>query len=211
MGSHAKPRTRVRSVALGTLAVGATLTGVGLTAAALDPADATLADGTIGTDPVDFAASGLGAPVPVIGVNVPDGSSEGSSTVNGSAGTKGGVNGNTSYTTQRMALPADVGARQLKQARTTVAAASTTQGSTSSGSTSTGYAAQGERSAPTPSSAGAAAAGTTPLVLPSLDTSLPINTALPVPSLTTVSGLPTTVSQTKSTVRGMLDELARLL
>jgi hypothetical protein len=48
-------------------------------------------------------------------------------------------------------------------------------------------------------------------VLPSLDTSLPINTALPVPSLTTVSGLPTTVGQTKSTVQGMLDELARLL
>jgi hypothetical protein len=132
MGSHAKPRTRVRSVALGTLAVGASLTGVGLTAAALDPADATLADGTIGTDPVDFAASGLGAPVPVIGVNVPDGSAEGGGTVNGS-GAKGGVNGNTSYTAERMALPADASARRLKHARTTAAAAaSNTQRSTSS-------------------------------------------------------------------------------
>src|SRR5947209_4233459 len=40
MGTHAKPRTRVRAIALGTLAVGATLTAVGLTAAALDPAAA---------------------------------------------------------------------------------------------------------------------------------------------------------------------------
>lgn len=69
MGTHAKPRTRVRSIALGTLAVGATLTGVGLTAAALDPAGANLADGTQGGDPVDLAASGLGAPVPVADVS----------------------------------------------------------------------------------------------------------------------------------------------
>ena len=69
MGTHAKPRTRVRSIALGTLAVGATLTGVGLTAAALDPAGANLADGTQGGDPVDLGASGLGAPVPVADVS----------------------------------------------------------------------------------------------------------------------------------------------
>jgi hypothetical protein len=69
MGSHAKPRTRVRTIALGTLAVGATLTGVGLTAAALDPAGASLADGTRGGDAVDLASSGLGAPVPVAEVS----------------------------------------------------------------------------------------------------------------------------------------------
>ncbi|SRR5579884_236872 len=73
MGTHAKPRTRVRSIALGTLAVGATLTGVGLTAAALDPAGANLADGTQGGNPVDLAASGLGAPVPVADVSSLDG------------------------------------------------------------------------------------------------------------------------------------------
>lgn len=65
MGSHAKPRTRVRSAALGALAVGATLTGVGLTAAALDPAMATADNGPFTTDPVDYTAGGLGAPVPV--------------------------------------------------------------------------------------------------------------------------------------------------
>lgn len=69
MGTHAKPRTRVRSIALGTLAVGATLTAVGLTAAALDPTGANLADGTQAGDPVDLAASGLGAPVPVADVS----------------------------------------------------------------------------------------------------------------------------------------------
>lgn len=75
MGTHAKPRTRVRTIALGTLAVGATLTGVGLTAAALDPAGASLADGAQGGDPVDLAASGLGAPVPVADVSSLDGAS----------------------------------------------------------------------------------------------------------------------------------------
>ena len=69
MGTHAKPRTRVRTIALGTLAVGATLTGVGLTAAALDPAGANLAGGAPGGDAVDLAASGLGAPVPVADVS----------------------------------------------------------------------------------------------------------------------------------------------
>lgn len=69
MGTHAKPRTRVRTIALGTLAVGATLTGVGLTAAALDPAGASLAGGTQGGDAVDLAASGLGAPVPVADIS----------------------------------------------------------------------------------------------------------------------------------------------
>ena len=69
MGTHAKPRTRVRTIALGTLAVGATLTGVGLTAAALDPAGANLAGGAQGGDAVDLAASGLGAPVPVADVS----------------------------------------------------------------------------------------------------------------------------------------------
>ena len=69
MGTHAKPRTRVRTIALGTLAVGATLTGVGLTAAALDPAGATLAGGAQGGEAVDLAASGLGAPVPVADVS----------------------------------------------------------------------------------------------------------------------------------------------
>lgn len=69
MGTHAKPRTRVRTIALGTLAVGATLTAVGLTAAALDPAGANLAGGAQGGDAVDLAASGLGAPVPVADVS----------------------------------------------------------------------------------------------------------------------------------------------
>lgn len=78
MGSHAKPRTRVRTVALGTLAVGATLTAVGLTAAAFDPVGGDLADGAQGgTEPVDFTASGLGAPVPVAAVNPLDGASPG--------------------------------------------------------------------------------------------------------------------------------------
>lgn len=83
MGTHAKRRTRVRTVALGTLAVGATLTGVGLTAAALDPAGANLADGTLTGDPVDPAASGLGAPVPVAAVSTPDGGSPGTTTLAG--------------------------------------------------------------------------------------------------------------------------------
>lgn len=77
MGTHAKPRTRVRTAALGTLAVGATLTGVGLTAAVLDPAGASLADGTQSADPVNLAASGLGAPVPVADVNAVDAASPG--------------------------------------------------------------------------------------------------------------------------------------
>src|SRR6185312_7389238 len=75
MGTHARPRRRVRAAALGTLAVGATLTGVGLTAAALDQSGAGLADGTLSTEPVNFAASGLGAPVPVADVSSLDGSS----------------------------------------------------------------------------------------------------------------------------------------
>ncbi|HEV2345109.1 MAG TPA: hypothetical protein VGS97_13515 [Actinocrinis sp.] len=229
MGSHAKPRTRVRSAALGTLAVGATLTGVGLTAAALDPGDATLADGTIGTDPVDFAASGLGAPVPVVGVNSSDGVAASNGTVSSSAGTKSGANdevssatpgdghvsgggGTGSYTAERMALPVGASAQQLKRAEAAGAAVvRSSRTGASSGSASAGFAAQGARSALVPSGAGASSGGTAPLGLPPFDTSLPIDTALPVPSLTSASSLSTTVGQTKSTVARLLDELARLV
>ncbi|MBS2966896.1 hypothetical protein KGA66_27935 [Actinocrinis puniceicyclus] len=69
MGTHAKPRTRVRAVALSTLAVGATLTAAGLTAAALEPTGASLADGAQSADPVNLAGGGLGAPVPVANVS----------------------------------------------------------------------------------------------------------------------------------------------
>jgi hypothetical protein len=71
MARHAKPRTRVRSAAMGALTVGATLTGLGLTAAALDPADMAgmTADGTLSGTAVDLAAAGLGAPVPVAQVD----------------------------------------------------------------------------------------------------------------------------------------------
>lgn len=71
MARHAKPRTRVRSAAMGALTAGATLTGLGLTAAALDPADVAgvTADGTLSGTAVDLAAAGLGAPVPVAQVD----------------------------------------------------------------------------------------------------------------------------------------------
>lgn len=93
MGTHARPRRRVRSAALGTLAVGATLTGVGLTAAALDSSGAGLADGTLSTEPVNFAASGLGAPVPVAGVSSLGGSPAGKSAAVTTSGSGGGANG----------------------------------------------------------------------------------------------------------------------
>src|ERR1051326_1894695 len=96
MGTHARPRRRVRAAAFGTLAVGATLTGVGLTAAALDQSGAALADGTLSTEPVNFAASGLGAPVPVADVSSLDGSSAGRSVVvteSGSSDGSGAGNG----------------------------------------------------------------------------------------------------------------------
>jgi hypothetical protein len=50
--------------------------------------------------------------------------------------------------------------------------------------------------------------------LPSLDASLPISTALPVPSLPslpTVAGLTTTVSHAKSALAGLLNEVAGLV
>jgi len=67
MGSHAKPRTRVRSAAMGALTVGAALTGLGLTAAALNPADSAgpTADGALDGGSLGLAAAGLGAPVAV--------------------------------------------------------------------------------------------------------------------------------------------------
>jgi hypothetical protein len=96
MARHAKPRTRVRSAAMGALTVGATLTGLGLTAAALDPADMTgmTADGTLTGTAVDLAAAGLGAPVPVTQVDtvpaaVPVGGAAG--TVTGTGASRAGL------------------------------------------------------------------------------------------------------------------------
>jgi hypothetical protein len=99
MGTHARPRRRVRAAALGTLAVGATLTGVGLTAAALDQSGAGLADGTLSTEPVNFAASGLGAPVPVADVSSLDGSSAGNSVVVTKSGSGNGAASNGAAST----------------------------------------------------------------------------------------------------------------
>jgi len=98
MGSHAKPRTRVRSAALGALAVGATLTGVGLTAAALDPVTATTDGGPFTTDPVDYTAGGLGAPVPVSAGGSYDDRSYGG--VTASKGTLPGAGGTASNPAQ---------------------------------------------------------------------------------------------------------------
>ena len=272
MGTHARPRRRVRAAALGTLAVGATLTGVGLTAAALDQSGAGLADGTLSTEPVNFAASGLGAPVPVADVSSLDGSSAGNSVVvaksgsgngaasNGAASNDGAATGallgaplggygssgrygdyvrsgkataakpaGTKAAPQK-ASAASSGASQVEQVKPAVTvprsnSAPASAGSGGSGSdtassdgvapkTSAAAASTGSRSA----SGSASGTSTTPATqfpsLPSLDAHLPISTALPVPSLPslpTVTSLTTTVSHAKTTLAGLLDEVAGLV
>ena len=258
MGTHARPRRRVRAAALGTLAVGATLTGVGLTAAALDPSGAGLADGTLGTDPVNFAASGLGAPVPVADVSSLDGSSLGQSllvtksapsgdaVLSAPSAGNGGSGGYGPYVTSGKAAGAQAvnqaasattsGAAPAKQIKSTVTAPRGNAASAPPSSTGSGAdAVSADGTAPKTS----AVSGTTGLSnwsghssgastkptgqLPSLDASLPISTALPLPSLPSIPGLPsisslpsisnlsTTVNHAKSTVAGLLDEVAGLV
>lgn len=246
MGTHARPRRRVRAAALGTLAVGATLTGVGLTAAALDQSGAGLADGTLSTEPVNFAASGLGAPVPVADVSSLDGSSAGNSVVVTKSGSGNGASSNDGASNDGASndgaatgalLGAPLGgygssgrygdyvrsgkATAVKSARTK--AAPQTASAASSGASQVEQAKPAitvPRSNPEPASAGSRSASgtsTTPATqfpsLPSLDAHLPISTALPVPSLPslpTVTSLTTTVSHAKTTLAGLLDEVAGL-
>jgi len=272
MGTHARPRRRVRAAALGTLAVGATLTGVGQTAAALDQSGAALADGTLSTEPVNFAASGLGAPVPVADVSSLDGSSAGKSVVvtkagssNGAAadsgadagallgaplGGYGSYGGYGEYVTSGKAAGAKTagtkaagsdaagqavsaassGVSQVKQVGPSAIAPRSNTAPASAGSSGSGTdAASADGAAPKTSTAswtaastrgrnasgGGAGTSTAPATqfpsLPSLDAHLPLGTALPVPSLPTVASLTTTVNHAKSTLAGLLDEVAGLV
>lgn len=250
MGTHARPRRRVRAAALGTLAVGATLTGVGLTAAALDSSGAALADGTQNTDPVNFTASGLGAPVPVADVSSLDGSSVGKDAVVAKSGVNDATNttavlgaplgGYGQYAASGKSAAAKAtgqatsatssGTARVKQVASTVttsrgdaASSAAPAGNTGSGSD----AASTDGGAPTisapattttapsgTSSSRGGSKGTSTLPaaqIPSLDASLPISTALPVPSLPTIANLSTAVGHAKSTVAGLLNEVAGLV
>lgn len=230
MGSHARPRRRVRAAALGTLAVGATLTGVGLTAAALDQGGAGLADGPLSSEPVNFAASGLGAPVPVANVSSLDGSSsvgKGVLVTGGDSGTNGAPAVETPSTGYDVAqvkpvkpIVAATGKKAAKAASVSrVTAASNTASTikTAVGSNAaSGNSTSAANAAPkTGAASGNSSAGSTSTPqLPSLDASLPLSTALPVPSLPTlptISNLSTTVSHAKTTLAGLLNEVAGLV
>ena len=232
MGTHAKPRTRVRSIALGTLAVGATLTGVGLTAAALDPAGANLADGAQGGDPVDLAASGLGAPVPVADVSslggaaLPGGLSTGTlslgavPTLGTGAVTGGLLPGSAAAARPRQAAPeptwahgAAVGNRPEQQtpqgAATSAASSNGTASPTSSGGTTNntgGIGGIGGGSLGTVS--GLLPTGRLPLdQLSASSVNSTLNQVAPGVSGNLSSGL----GNAKSTVAGLLAEVAGLL
>jgi hypothetical protein len=240
MGTHARPRRRVRTAALGTLAVGATLTGVGLTAAALDPGGAGLADGPLGSEPVNFAASGLGAPVPVANVSSLDGSSsvgKGVLVTGGGSGTNGAPAVETPSTGYDLAqvksaepIVAAAGKKAAKAASVsrvtpasntastikTAVGSNAASGSSASGNSASGTSASAANAAPKTGAASgsSSAGGTSAPQLPSLDASLPISTALPVPSLPTlptISNLSTTVSHAKTTLAGLLNEVAGLV
>lgn len=230
MGTHAKPRRRVRSAALGTLAVGATLTGVGLTAAALDPSGAVLADGTFTGDPVNFAASGLGTPVPVADVSSLDGSSVGGGAVMTKSGNTGGAGGLAAVTPSGGFIPTvsipsteAVLAKRVKSTVTgsrrnaaSVRSAALESNAAPANDTAAGNStAAGNNTAPRTSGASgkspAVGTSSSPAAVPSLDASLPISTALPVPALPTIASLTTAMNHAKSTVAGLLGEVAGLV
>ncbi len=235
MGTHARPRRRVRTAALGTLAVGATLTGVGLTAAALDPGGAGLADGPLGSEPVNFAASGLGAPVPVADVSSLNGSSsvgKGVLVTGAGSGTNGAPAVETPSTgydvgqlkpvtaivaaTGKKAAKAALVSRVTPASNTASTIKSAVGSNAASGSSASGNGASAANAAPKTGAASgsSSAGGTSAPQLPSLDASLPLSTALPVPSLPTlptISNLSTTVSHAKTTLAGLLNEVAGLV
>jgi hypothetical protein len=237
MGTHAKPRTRVRTVALGTLAVGAALTGVGLTAAALDPIGPSLADGSAGGDPVDLQASGLGAPVPVADVSTLGVAAPQSAAAPGGRGPLPGTttpsapkHARTEPTSPTVVIAPGVPEHVTPQGPTSGGSSATgggsTGGSDSTGSTGSGSTGNGPGSgsggvpAASDGASGIAGGGLAALDSSGLSAVAGLLQHAGLPALPTLTGsqsvtsltaLPGTVNQATSTVSSLLGQVTGLL